>query len=125
MTGMPDDLPVMEFKSGEELRGWLTRNYTTSQGIWIRVFNKRSKMPSVTFEELLDEGLCFGWSESMRRKQDDVSYLQRFTPRKTIGTASKRNLDRVQILITRGKMTQQGLHILGINQSDCLAENWA
>jgi len=122
---MPDDLPVMEFKSGEELREWLRVNHSTSPGIWIRVFNKQSKVESVTFEELLDEGLCFGWSESMRRGYDEVSYLQRFTPRKVKGTMSKRNLDRVEVLISRGKMTQQGLFILGIDQPESLSENQA
>jgi uncharacterized protein YdeI (YjbR/CyaY-like superfamily) len=115
---MPDDLPVMEFKSGAELREWLTKYHSTSQGIWIRVFNKRSKIPSVTFEELLDEGLCFGWSESMRRKQDAVSYLQRFTPRKTKGTASRRNQEHARSLIANGRMTEYGLNVLSIHQPE-------
>jgi uncharacterized protein YdeI (YjbR/CyaY-like superfamily) len=114
MTGIRDDLPVMEFKNGVELCEWLTQNHSTSPGIWLRVFNKRSKVASVTFEELLDEGLCFGWSESMRRTYDDVSYLQRFTPRKTRGTASKRNLDRVDQLVHSGRMTDYGLLALGM-----------
>lgn len=109
---MPEDLPVMEFKNGEALRKWLSQNHSTSPGIWIRVFNKRSKLESVSFEELLDEGLCFGWSESMRRKFDDVSYLQRFTPRKTKGTTSKRNLERVIVLLAAGRMTDEGKRYL-------------
>ena len=112
MTDLQDDLPVLSFKNGAELREWLTQNHSSSQGIWIRVFNKRSKLESVTFEELLDEGLCFGWSESLRRKYDEVSYLQRFTPRKTKGTTSKRNLDRVKILVSLGRMTEDGLSAL-------------
>ncbi len=111
---MPDDLPVMEFKNGVDLREWLTKNHSTSPGIWIRVFNKQSGEESVTFEELLDEGLCFGWSESMRRGYDEISYLQRFTPRKTRGTTSKRNLDRVKILLAANRMTKAGLLALGI-----------
>jgi uncharacterized protein YdeI (YjbR/CyaY-like superfamily) len=111
---MPDNLPVMEFKNGDELREWLTENHSTSPGIWIRVFNKRSKMASVSFEELLDEGLCFGWSESMRRAYDDVSYLQRFTPRKTRGTMSQRNLNHVDALMASNLMTEAGLRALGI-----------
>ena len=115
---MPDDLPVMEFKNGADLREWLTKNHSTSPGIWIRVSHKRSKVESVTFKELLDEGLCFGWSESMRRGYDEVSCLQRFTPRKTKGTASARNLEHVQSLIANGRMTEYGLNVLGIHQSD-------
>jgi len=113
---LPDDLPVVEFKSGVDLREWLTLNHSTSAGIWIRVFNKRSGVDSVTFEELLDEGLCFGWSESMRRKYDDVSYLQRFTPRKAKGTTSTRNLERVKILALIGRMTEEGFTVLGVTK---------
>lgn len=111
---MPDDLPVMEFKKGVDMREWLVKNHSTSMGIWIRVFHKRSGVESVTFEELLDEGLCFGWSESMRRVYDDVSYLQRFTPRKKMGTVSTRNLDRVELLKTKNRMTDAGFLALGI-----------
>jgi len=118
VTGLPDDLPVLEFKSGVELREWLTLNHSTSAGIWIRVFKKRSGVESVTFEELLDDGLCFGWSESMRRAYDDLSYLQRFTPRKTKGTASRRNQEHIRTLITNGRMTDYELNALGIQQPD-------
>jgi uncharacterized protein YdeI (YjbR/CyaY-like superfamily) len=62
---------------------------------------------------VLDEGLCFGWSESTRRKYDNVSYLQKFTPRNSVGTQSARNLARVQLLIEQGKMTPLGLTALG------------
>ena len=80
--------------------------------MWIRVFKKSSGIPSITFEQLLDEGLCFGWSESIRRSYDEKSYLQKFTPRKTKGTASERNRRRIQDLIDAGKMTQAGLEVL-------------
>jgi hypothetical protein len=59
------------------------------------------------------EGLCVGWSESSRRSYDGTSYLQRFTPRKTIGTQSKRNLERARILVRAGRMTSAGLKALG------------
>ncbi len=115
---MPDDLPVMEFKNGADLREWLTKNHSTSPGIWIRVSHKLSKVESVTFKELLDEGLCFGWSESMRRGYDEVSCLQRFTPRKTKGTATARNIEHVRGLISAERMTDQGLLALGLEKRD-------
>jgi uncharacterized protein YdeI (YjbR/CyaY-like superfamily) len=68
----------------------------------------------VTFEDLLDEGLCFGWSESNRLSYDDVSYLQRFTPRKTKGMMSARNLRHVERLIAEGRMTEHRLVALGL-----------
>jgi len=90
----------------------LLQNHATSEGIWVRIGKANSGLPSITFDELLDEGLCFGWSESMRRKGDSQSYLQRFTPRRTKGAKSKRNQERIKRLIQEGKMTSAGLEVL-------------
>lgn len=90
-------------------------NHAVSEGIWLRIYKKNSGVESVSFEEVLDEGLCFGWSESKRIKGDEKSYLQLFTPRRTIGTTSKRNLEHVKRLIHENKMMPSGLKALGQN----------
>ena len=113
MNTEKDKLPILEFKSGSALRKWLKKNYSTSDGIWVRIYKKNSGVKSVTFEEVLDEGLCFGWSESLRHKSDKKSYLQRFTPRKTKGTTSKRNLKHIAQLIKEKKMQPSGYKSLG------------
>jgi uncharacterized protein YdeI (YjbR/CyaY-like superfamily) len=110
-----DDLPVLTFRDAQELRSWLLANHATSAGIWLRIYKKASAVQSVTFEEVLDEGLCFGWSESKRRAGDPASYLQCFTPRKTVGTQSRRNLERARALIQAGRMTASGLVSLGMD----------
>ena len=102
----------MEFKSGRDLRDWLERNHEISEGVWVRIFKKDSGVGSVTFEQVLDEGLCFGWSESMRRRCDDSSYLQKFTPRRIKGTASKRNMEHIKRLIKEKKMTYAGMKVI-------------
>ena len=102
-------LPTLAFKSVTELRAWLTKNHAASEGIWIRIYKKNSGVESVTFEEVLDEGLCFGWSESKRIKGDEKFYLQCFTPRKTKGTTSKRNREHIDRLIKEKKMMPSGL----------------
>jgi len=112
------ELPVLAFRSVGELRAWLVANHKTSHGIWVRIFKQDSGTPSVTFEEVLDEGLCFGWSESTRRKGDSSSYLQRFTPRRTMGTTSTRNQQHVQRLIREGRMTEFGLRALGLGTDE-------
>lgn len=89
-------------------------NHAVSEGIWLRIYKKNSGVESVTFEEVLDEGLSFGWSESKRINGDEKSYLQRFTPR-TIGTTSKRNLEHVKRLIRENKMMPSGLKALGLD----------
>jgi uncharacterized protein YdeI (YjbR/CyaY-like superfamily) len=104
----------MQFEERGLLRRWLEEHHDTSGGILVRIFKKGSGIPSVTFEEVLDEGLCFGWSENKRLPCDDVSYLQRFTPRKATGTTSARNLEHARILIADGLMTKAGLRSLGL-----------
>jgi uncharacterized protein YdeI (YjbR/CyaY-like superfamily) len=111
--GSLDSLPTIEFKTADDLRAWLEDHHNSSKGMWLRIYKKNSGVRSVTFEQVLDEGLCFGWSESTRRKFDNISYLQKFTPRKTVGTQSARNLARAQLLIEQGKMTPSGLTALG------------
>lgn len=107
-----DDLPILSFASASELHEWLVENHATSAGIWVRLAKKGTGLPSVTFHELLDEGLCFGWSESTRRAGDATSYLQRFTPRRTRGTSSPRNRARIEALIAAGRMTEAGRRVL-------------
>ncbi len=114
-------LPILSFESAGALREWLTHNHTTSPGILVRIYSKRSDTASVSFEEVLDEGLCFGWSESTRHRGDEPgSYLQRFTPRRAVGTTSARNRAHAARLINEGRMTPAGLVALG----DSLAGSW-
>ncbi|MBP6016293.1 MAG: hypothetical protein KA586_06200 [Candidatus Promineofilum sp.] len=78
------------------------------------MYKKHSGVPSITFEDLLEEGLCFGWSESLRVRGDARSYLQKFTPRKTKGPTSGRNLKLAEKLIAEGRMTPAGYKALGL-----------
>jgi uncharacterized protein YdeI (YjbR/CyaY-like superfamily) len=106
------DLPIMSFQTATALRQWLDTNHGHSGGILIRIYKKGSGVESVSFEDVLDEGLCFGWSESKRLKGDDRSYLQQFTPRRHAGTNSQRNRARVERLKAEGRMTQAGITAL-------------
>jgi uncharacterized protein YdeI (YjbR/CyaY-like superfamily) len=114
MKDTKNKLPVLSFKTSDALRNWLTSNHATSTGIWLRIYKKNSRIESVTFEEVLDEGLCFGWSESIRHKGDDKSYLQLFTPRRGQSTTSKRNLEHIKRLIKEKKMMPSGLKAIEI-----------
>jgi uncharacterized protein YdeI (YjbR/CyaY-like superfamily) len=110
---MKHDLPIKHFESRAALRRWLEENHATSSGILVRIYKKDSGVVSVGFEDVLDEGLCFGWSESIRLKGDEQSYLQKFTPRRTKGTISQRNRRHATRLLSDGKMTPAGLAALG------------
>ena len=105
--------PVLSFGDRAGLRAWLVAHHARSEGIYLRIYKKHSGIPSVSFEEILDEGLCFGWSESKRLCGDDRSYLQLFTPRRRKGTDSKRNREHARRLIEQGLMTPAGIAALG------------
>ena len=109
---MDTTLAIMDFTNVAALRQWLESNYAISPGIFVRIYKNNSGVPSVSFEDVLDEGLCFGWSESMRLKGDDVSYLQKFSPRRTKGTTSERNRRHAAQLVKEGRMTPAGIAAL-------------
>jgi uncharacterized protein YdeI (YjbR/CyaY-like superfamily) len=113
---MIDDLDVISFADGAALRGWLMVNHVKSPGVWVRIFRRDADVPSVSFEDVLEQGLCFGWSESKRVRGDEASYLQRFTPRRSKGTASNRNRALAQRLLAEGKMTESGLEALRMSK---------
>ncbi len=111
---MHDGLEVLAFDDRATLRAWLASNHATHPGLWVRVARSGSGRWSVTFGELLEEGLCFGWSESTRHAGDDDGYLQRFTPRRGRSTASERNRRLVERLGVEGQMTAAGYRALGL-----------
>ena len=70
-------------------------------------------MASIGFHDLLEAGIAYGWSESTRHPHDSTSYLQKFTPRRTVGTTSERNLAIAERLEAEGRMTPAGRQALG------------
>ena len=111
---MHDGLEVVAFADRRVLRAWLVANHSAHPGVWVMLARTGSTRPSVTFSDLLEEGLCFGWSESTRHAGDDDAYLQRFAPRRTRGTASERNRRLVERLGAEGLMTAAGYRALGM-----------
>lgn len=109
-----EELPVQAFASREELHDWLLAHGESAAGLWVRLFKVKSGIKSISFHELLEEGLCFGWSESKRRSYDEQSYLQKFTPRRAKKTQSERNLQLVEKLTREGRMQAAGFRALGL-----------
>ena len=107
-------LEVVAFEDVAGLRAWLEEVGTSHPGVWVRLQRAKSRKPSVTFHDLLVEGIAFGWSESARHAYDNQSYLQRFTPRRTRGTASERNKQIATELEEAGRMTDAGRAALGL-----------
>ncbi|SDP94560.1 Uncharacterized conserved protein YdeI, YjbR/CyaY-like superfamily, DUF1801 family [Actinopolyspora xinjiangensis] len=100
--------PVLEFASGEEWRDWLADNHADSTGVWLRIAKKNAATNSVSYARALDEALCFGWIDAVKRSYDDSSWLQRFTPRKPRSKWSRINRDNAERLIAEGRMREPG-----------------
>ena len=95
--------------SRQEWRDWLAKHYDKLDGVWLISFKKHTKKPFVSYEEAVEEGLCFGWIDSIQRKLDEESSKLLFTPRKQKSVWSKPNKLRVERLIENGLMTEIGL----------------
>lgn len=104
----PTDLPIFSFKNQKEWEAWLSANYS-STGIWMRFYKKASGTETVTYAEALEVALCYGWIDGQARRFDEVSYLQRFTPRRKKSVWSKINTKHVERLIQEGRMKESGM----------------
>ncbi|TGK01988.1 bacteriocin-protection protein, YdeI/OmpD-associated family [Leptospira langatensis] len=109
---MPKDLetPIQSFVSSKKWKEWLTKNHAiANKGIWLRIFKKDSGEETITYDEALDEALCFGWIDGQKKKYDERSWLQKFTPRRSKSIWSKRNKERTVQLIKEKRMQPSGL----------------
>jgi uncharacterized protein YdeI (YjbR/CyaY-like superfamily) len=97
------------FTSQAELRGWLEQNHNIARELWIGFHKKASGRPTITNQQALDEALCFGWIDGIRKSIDNDSYTNRFTPRKAKSIWSKVNIKRAEELSRLGLMQAPGL----------------
>lgn len=97
------------FESPSELREWFEQNHDSASELLIGFHKKNSGRPSITLREAQDEGLCFGWIDSVAHNLDATSYTIRFTPRKSKSIWSAVNIKRAHALIASGRMTLAGL----------------
>jgi uncharacterized protein YdeI (YjbR/CyaY-like superfamily) len=103
------DYDIIEFPGSADFRSWLSKHAADTPGIWMRIYKKASGVPSIIYAEALDEALCFGWIDGQKKGYDEVSFLQKFTPRRPKSLWSKRNIEHVERLTQAGLMTQAGL----------------
>ena len=97
------------FRTQAELRRWLEKKHASEQELWIGFYRKDSGKGGITYPEALDEALCFGWIDGIRKKLDDVSYTTRFTPRRPRSIWSNVNVKHVARLTAAGRMTEPGI----------------
>lgn len=104
-----DELKDFHPLSRQEWREWLAENHDRSDGVWLVYFKKSANKPRVTYDEAVEEALCFGWIDSLPRKIDDERSKLLFTPRKPKSVWSKLNKTRIEKLLKNGAMTAAGL----------------
>jgi uncharacterized protein YdeI (YjbR/CyaY-like superfamily) len=99
---------VRFFETGADLREWLAANHDTADELWVGMYRKATGRPSITWPEVVDEVLCYGWIDGIRRSIDDTSYTNRITPRRKGSNWSAINIRRVGELEAEGRMTDAG-----------------
>lgn len=97
------------FANSAEFRKWLEENHQTETELVVGYYKIGSKKPSMNWSESVDEALCFGWIDGIRKSVDNESYCNRFTPRKPRSNWSAVNIKKVEELIRSGKMAPAGL----------------
>ena len=100
-----DELVVAD---AEALRAWLSANHATSPGVWLALTRKGGMVTTLTWQQAVDEALCFGWIDGQARKRDEATSCIRFTPRRSRSSWSQRNVDNVARLEAQGRMLPAG-----------------
>ena len=99
---------VLDLPDGPAWEAWLEEHHATAPEAWLRIAKKGSGLASVSIGEALDGALCFGWIDGQRRGLDDVSFLQRYCPRRARSTWSQVNVEKVARLTAQGRMRPAG-----------------
>ena len=94
-------------------RAWLRKHHKTSREIWLIYYRKSSGKPRISYNDSVEEALCFGWIDSIQKKIDDDRLAQRFTPRRPGSKTSEMNKARARRLVRERRMTPAGLAVIG------------
>ena len=97
------------FRTPAELRKWFRSHHATAKELWVGFYKVGTGKQSITWSEAVDEALCFGWIDGIRKKVDAESYTNRFTPRRPQSTWSAVNIRRIKALTAEKRMQAPGL----------------
>ncbi|MFC1912434.1 YdeI family protein [Chloroflexota bacterium] len=100
---------ALYFQGSQEWHQWLQLNHDLENEAWLFIYKKHSSKAGVSYDEALEEALCFGWIDGKMQSIDEDKFVLRFSPRKYKSVWSKRNKERAELLIAQGKMTDAGL----------------
>jgi uncharacterized protein YdeI (YjbR/CyaY-like superfamily) len=93
----------------EEWRAWLQKHHATEKDIWLVYYRKDSGKPRISYDDAVEEALCYGWIDSIEKRMDTERFAQRFSPRKPTSNLSQSNKERIIRLISQKKMRKAGL----------------
>ncbi len=96
-----------------EWRAWLEAHYKTEGEIWLVYYKKHTGKPRITYNDAVEQALCFGWIDSIVKKLNDERTAQRFSPRKPKSGYSQANIERLRYLVTQGKVVNEVLEFIG------------
>ncbi len=114
----PHQDKIITFTSSIALGQWLKVNHAIESELWVKIFKVKTGIPSVTWNDVVVEALCWGWIDGIKKSIDDQAYLQRITPRTARSNWSKRNTEHVERLINEGRMTEPGLRHVRAAKAD-------
>ena len=97
------------FEAPADFRAWLAEHHDARDELWVGYYKKGTGLPSMTWPESVDEALCFGWIDGIRKSIDEERYKIRFTPRRPGSHWSARNLGRMEHLIAEGRVAEPGM----------------
>jgi uncharacterized protein YdeI (YjbR/CyaY-like superfamily) len=100
---------VITFRDAAEFEAWLAQHVDHSAGVWLKIAKKGSGVASLTDDEAVDVGLCYGWISGQRKALDEVYYLQKYVPRRPRSRWSQVNVRKVSELMAAGRMRPPGL----------------
>ena len=107
-----ESVKTFHAKTRKTWRKWLEKNHAKEKGVWLILYKKGNKVLCVNYVDAVEEALCFGWIDSIKKKRDEESSIQFFSKRKLKGNWAKSNRERVKKLIRQGLMTPAGQEMI-------------
>ncbi|NOZ73842.1 MAG: bacteriocin-protection protein [FCB group bacterium] len=101
-------MKLLQVKNRDQWRAWLRKNHATETEIWLVYYKKHTGKQSIGYPDSVEEALCFGWIDGIKKRIDDEKYTHKFTPRKKTSRWSPLNIKRAEKMIAEKKMTSAG-----------------
>ena len=102
-------MDVLDFPNADAWSAWLEQNREDHTEAWLRIAKKNSGLPTISISDALDVALTHGWIDGQRRSNDEVSFLQRYCPRRSTSSWSQVNVQKVEALTAAGRMRPGGI----------------